>query len=454
MSFIARGAKNAFRNGVRTFSIVIILALSTGLALTMLLARLAVQNRIDSVKSSIGNTITVTPAGERGFSGGGTPLTNDNVAQIKSTPHVTAATATVNDRLTTASSTSTAAANGADTAGGPDVSGTTTLVSPITPGKLGRRFGGGRAASDPNFTLPIMVTGTSNPTSTEVSGANQVKITAGATIDGNSTKNEALVGQDLAAKNNLKVGSTFSAYNQTITVAGIYDAGNTFSNAGIIMPLTTLQNLSGQPGDITNVIVQVDSISNLGSTVSTLQSKLGTAADVVSAQDSSSQALAPLENIKSITLFSLIGAIVAGSVIIFLTMLMIVRERRREIGVFKAIGSSNIKIVTQFISEALVLTVLGSIVGVIGGALLSNSVIKLLVSNNGNPAPKPGGGFGGGFVRVLSGGQNALQSIHTSIGFSVIIYGLIGAIIIALIGSAIPAFLIAKVRPAEVMRGE
>ena len=62
MGFITRGAKNAFRNNIRTLSIVVILALSIGLALTMLLARQAVQAKIDSVKSSIGNTITVSPA--------------------------------------------------------------------------------------------------------------------------------------------------------------------------------------------------------------------------------------------------------------------------------------------------------------------------------------------------------------------------------------------------------
>ena len=37
--------------------------------------------------------------------------------------------------------------------------------------------------------------------------------------------------------------------------------------------------------------------------------------------------------------------VVAGAIIIFLTMMMIVRERRREIGVLKAIGASNVNVV-------------------------------------------------------------------------------------------------------------
>ena len=36
----------------------------------------------------------------------------------------------------------------------------------------------------------------------------------------------ALVGKDLAAKNGLSAGSTFTAYGQTITVAGPYVVGS------------------------------------------------------------------------------------------------------------------------------------------------------------------------------------------------------------------------------------
>ena len=76
--------------------------------------------------------------------------------------------------------------------------------------------------------------------------------------------------------------------------------------------------------------------------------------------------------------------LVAGSVIIFLSMLMIVRERRREIGVLKAIGSSNAKISWQFVSEALTLTGMAAVVGVIGGIILSNPVLDALVSGSSN----------------------------------------------------------------------
>lgn len=110
-----------FRNGIRTFSIVLILGLSIGLALSMLLARQAVDSKIASVKSSIGNTISISPAGIRGFEGGGDPLTVAQLAAIKSISHVSSVTGTLSDRLTTTNS---------------------NLVSSVDAGAIGNRFGG------------------------------------------------------------------------------------------------------------------------------------------------------------------------------------------------------------------------------------------------------------------------------------------------------------------------
>src|SRR3954462_4125179 len=121
MGILSRGVRNAFRNGIRTFSIVVILGLSVGLALAMLLARHAVQDKIDSVQSSIGNIITVSPAGVRGFAGGGEPLTTDQIDKVKAVPHVVGVTETLQDRLATED---------------------TNLQSALDLGSLGRRFSG------------------------------------------------------------------------------------------------------------------------------------------------------------------------------------------------------------------------------------------------------------------------------------------------------------------------
>src|SRR6266700_3063966 len=106
MSTVSRGIRNAFRNTIRTGGVTVILALSVGLALVMLLSLKTVQARIASVKASIGNTVSISPAGARGFEGGGTPLTQAGADSVKSIAHVTAVKATLNDRLTPTTDTS------------------------------------------------------------------------------------------------------------------------------------------------------------------------------------------------------------------------------------------------------------------------------------------------------------------------------------------------------------
>ena len=472
MSVTTRGVKNAFRNTIRSVSITAILALTIALALVMLLSLKAVQARIDDVKSSVGNTITVSPAGARGFQGGGEPLTAAEITKIRGTAHVKSVTSTLQDRWITEGQTAPTRPDGSS-----DASGSTSLQSAIDPGTLGNRNNGNTEGGatvggnfPANFSLPVTVTGTTAPGSTIVSDVNSFKLTAGETIDGSSSDYVALVGKALAAKNNLTVGSTFTAYGQTITVKGIYDTGNTFTNAGVIMPLPALQKLSSQTGDVTSAIVTVDSVDHLDATVSALEKKLGNTADVVSDASASADTLSSLDNVKTIATYSLVGALVAGSVIIFLSMLMIVRERRREIGVLKAIGSSNAKISWQFVSEALTLTGMAAVVGVVAGVILSNPVLDALVSSSSNtgngptfsagPGGGPGGAgggpvrIGGGLTRGFTQFGDVLSNVQAHVGFSILLYGLLAAVLIAVIGTAFPSWLIAKIRPAEVMRTE
>lgn len=454
MGVIIRGAKNAFRNWIRTISVTLILAISIGLALVMLLSYQAVNSRIETVKSTIGNTISISPAGMRGFEGGGEPLTSAQMATVKSIEHVTGVSETLIDHLET----------GADT----------SIVSAVEPGTLGNRFksreGGAsmgtqslNSSTNRTFSLPIMITGLSDASTITANGSN---LSSGTLFDTTKSDNVAVIGTSVATKNNLSVGSTFTAYKTTLTVSGIFDSGNEFGNNGIYMPIKTLQSLSGQTDQISSAVVTVDSITNLESATTAVKTKLGTdKADVTNGADSATQALTPLENIKTTSLYSLIGALVAGAIITLLIMIMIVRERRREIGVLKAIGASNIGVVIQFVTESLVLTMLGGVVGIVGGIVFSNPVLNALVSNNTTAGRAAGGavpvGGGGGMMHImsmgsqLSGGvRETLQNLQTTVGPEIILWGILAAIAIAIVGSAIPAWLIAKVKPAEVMRGE
>lgn len=80
-----------------------------------------------------------------------------------------------------------------------------------------------------------------------------------------------------------------------------------------------------------------------------------------------------------ITLIAAISLVVGGIGIMNI-MLVAVTERTREIGLRKAVGAKSQDILYQFLIEAVVLTVVGGLIGVAGGLLLSY-IVALVVNN-------------------------------------------------------------------------
>lgn len=443
--------RSALRSPMRSGAIILILAISIGLILAMLVARTSVNNKIAEVKASSATQITINPAGIMGGMGGGDPLTADQVNTIKNTAHIASISSILTDQLGTTD---------------------TNLTPSLELGNFGKRMmrfesANGAAptteSSDGSTTTReapkprTSVTGTTTPSTTVPAD----KLTSGVMIDGNSSDSIALVGKTLAEKNNLSVGSTFTAYGKTVTVKGIYSTGNAFEDSGIVMPLATLQTLTSQPGAVTNVTATADSSDNVASTVTALKTALGDKADITSQQEQAESSLQPLESIASLALAGVIGATIAGAVIILLSMIMIVRERRREIGVIKAIGGTNAKVITQFITEALTLTVIAGVIGLGLGVAVSGPMTQSLVSNSDSSSNQTPNSMGGKRAvrlegpRSIGGQLNENLKSVTSTLTPQVFAGSIGIVLlIAIIGSAVPAWAIARIRPAEVLRTE
>ena len=477
MSVLARSVGNAFRNKVRTAAVVAVLAVAIGLALAMLVANQAVGAKVQELNASVGTVLTVNPAGGQGFEGGGEPLTADQAAAAAAVPNVSAVVGTSSLRLRNATEAAAQAAAGQTGQTGPGGQGgpggqsaatlTTSLTAAVDAGTLGNRnqqangTTGSTGGTQAVRSLPITATGIGAEVDTTGKALN---ITQGSGLGDYSTAStSALLGTTLAEKNNLTIGSTFTINDQAYTVAGLFDAGTAFGNNAVYVTLPTAQTLAGTQNELSSMIVTVNSMDNVASTKTALQSALGTdKADVTQGQNLQT-AVSSLDSVKNISLIAFIAALGTAGLIILLIMVMLVRERRREIGVLKAIGAPNRTIGLQFVLEALVLAALGSAVGAgiasfasggIASALISSNTTTTAATTTGRGFPGGAGGFPGGQGGPLGGASQLLNSVTASASPGVIAGGIAAVFGVAIVGALVPALLTARIRPVEVLRGE
>lgn len=483
MSVLARSVGNAFRNKIRTAAVVAVLAVAIGLALAMLVANQAVGAKVQELNASVGTTLTVNPAGGQGFEGGGEPLTTAEAGTVASVANVTSVVGTKALRLQTATTGTTgttqqAGPGGGFGPGGQQATVSTNLTAAIDAGTLGNRnnangnSGTGTTAL-PARALPITATGIG----AEVDSTGKaLNITSGTGLgDYTAAGGKALVGKSLAEKNSLSVGSTFTVQDKTFTVAGIFDAGTAFGNNAVYLTLPEAQTLASTPDELSSIIVTVNSMENVDSTKTAVQSALGTdKADVTQGQRNLETAVSSLDSVKNISMVAFIAALATAGIIILLIMVMLVRERRREIGVLKAIGAPNRTIGLQFVLESLVLVAMGSVVGAVIASFASGGIASALISSNTTTTAAPtsqrggglagampngavpgGGGFpGGGQGGPFGGASQLLSSVTASVSPGVLAAGIAAVFAVAIIGALVPALLTARIRPIEVLRGE
>jgi putative ABC transport system permease protein len=485
VSVLARSVGNAFRNKVRTAAVVAVLAVAIGLALAMLVANQAVGAKVQELNASVGTVLTVNPAGGQGFEGGGEPLTAAQAATAAAVPNVSSVVGTSSLRLRNATDAAAQAAAGTQarpggTQGAPGGQSTATLTTSLTAaidaGTLGGRNQAangttgttGTTTAQPARSLPITATGIG----AEVDSTGKaLTITEGSGLGDYTTEStNALLGTTLAEKNSLTIGSTFSINDKTYTVAGLFDAGTTFGNNALYLTLPTAQGLAALPGELSSMIVTVNSMDNVDSAKAALQSALGTdKADVTQGQRNLATAVNSLDSVKNISLIAFIAALGTAGLIILLIMVMLVRERRREIGVLKAIGAPNRTIGLQFVLEALVVVAMGSVVGAAVASFASGGIASALISSSSTTTTAAatgrgvargaagfpgGGGFPGSQGGPFGGASQLLTSVTASASPGVIAAGIAAVFGVAIIGALIPALLTARIRPIEVLRGE
>ena len=148
-----------------------------------------------------------------------------------------------------------------------------------------------------------------------------------------------------------------------------------------VMPLADLQRLAGLPGRVSRILVQVEPgreaavRSELGAVAGGAAAGAGGGIPLVSAADQDvaalKLALAPANQASEF--FAAISALL-GLLLAFNALLLTAPERRQSIARLRVKGTRSTAIVQMLASQALLLGILASAVGVLGGYLLSRGV--------------------------------------------------------------------------------
>ena len=206
-------------------------------------------------------------------------------------------------------------------------------------------------------------------------------------------KGDVVVTRDLYDRLHLTIGGVFSLsapVTEQVTVRGIVSTGGLFEGdfgigGTVYQPLDQLIAADPEVGSGVNrtvadkVYVRTVDTAHTAIAVKALHSALGPYFKLTTAADVAKSAATNTQNLQRLLLASGLLALVIGGIGIVNTMLVSVGRRTKEIAVLKTLGMKSYEVVPLFLTEALLLGVLGSVLGIIGGIGLSVVVTALAV---------------------------------------------------------------------------
>ncbi len=183
------------------------------------------------------------------------------------------------------------------------------------------------------------------------------------------------------------VGKTFRMKDQNFLVVGVFKEkgsggfGTASVDDSVFVPLLTAQKLLMGIDYIAFIRAKVKSadlvsyaIANTKITLRERHNIDNPTDDDFSVRDQA-QAVDMIKKITNVLKYFLLSigtiSLIVGGVGIMNTMLIVVNQRIREVGLRKAVGAKNKDILTQFLMESSAISFFGGVIGIIGGIIVS-----------------------------------------------------------------------------------
>ncbi|HML06346.1 MAG TPA: FtsX-like permease family protein [Methanobacterium sp.] len=284
-----------------------------------------------------------------------------------------------------------------------------------------------------NGGMPTMVVG--------VTPGKEQAFIANTTVIGKSSlvgesKNAVILGNKTATDYNVTVGDTFNVSDNKFKVVGVMKkVGPTgwplTIDSSMIMSLSYAQNVSDRQNMISTVIIK-PSANYSAQTVEDNLQKAYPKYDVYSKKDTQKTID---NNLSGVMVFmNMINAFifVVSIILIMNVMMMSVKEKTKEIGTMRAIGTKRRSIMALIIYESLILSAIGGIIGI------------LLIAPTYN---------------ILGIAMGATDNFNILSSFSIIPTAVLEQIVVVILvigtfSGLIPAYLANRISPIEALRYE
>ena len=227
------------------------------------------------------------------------------------------------------------------------------------------------------------------------------------------TREEALLGNEVAVRLFKSAGDTLSINGRTIKISGTLDETGSQDDFLIFGDLTFVQETMKKAGALS--LIEVAAFCNtcpIEEIVRQISKELPHA-KVTAIKQTLQTKMEALDHFQKFSIGISIIVLLIGSLIVFTNMMASVNERKREIGIFRAIGFRKSHVVRIIFLEALIVGVIAGVIGYALGLAISQLVGPMITGvKGGTILIDPVLAFG---AVLLSATMGVLSSVYPAI---------------------------------------